>query len=245
MRWMHISPQKVDADAMARYGIIQVCPAGDKEREVTGRQWEQRLEVMRDSIIYFRNNPSILFWEAGNTIVTPEEMEQMVALRKQWDPYGGRVMGYRDNDDLAANAALTPISEYYGVMIGQDPKTDALAGPNDMFRGYSAYRRDRAPLVEAEDFREEGARRFWDDDSPPYYKAKKGPNDTWRTRSRYLYTSESFALAGIERYWDVLGEPYLQSRSRSLEMVRLRFNLFLRLRCGWPSGFERGLPSER
>jgi beta-galactosidase len=142
---------------MARYGIIQVCPAGDKEREVTGRQWEQRLEVMRDSIIYFRNNPSILFWEAGNTIVTPEEMEQMVALRKQWDPYGGRVMGYRDNDDLAANAALTPIAEYYGVMIGQDPKTDALTGPNDMFRGYSAYRRDRAPLVEAEDFREEGA----------------------------------------------------------------------------------------
>jgi beta-galactosidase len=201
MRWMHISPQRVDADAMARYGIIQVCPAGDKEREVTGRQWEQRLEVMRASMIYFRNNPSILFWEAGNTIVTPEEMEQMIALRKQWDPYGGRVMGYRDNDDLAANAALTPIAEYYGVMIGQDPKTDALAGPNDMFRGYSAYRRDRAPLVEAEDFRDEGARRFWDDDSPPYYKAKKGPNDTWKIRSRYLYTSESFALAGIERYW--------------------------------------------
>jgi beta-galactosidase len=201
MRWMHISPQKVDADAMARYGIIQVCPAGDKEREVTGRQWEQRLEVMRASMIYFRNNPSIVFWEAGNTIVTPEEMEQMIALRKQWDPYSGRVMGYRDNDDLEANAALTPIAEYYGVMIGQDPKTDALAGPNDMFRGYSAYRRDRAPLVEAEDFRDEGARRFWDDDSPPYYKAKKGPNDTWRIRSRYLYTSESFALAGIERYW--------------------------------------------
>jgi len=202
VRWMHISPQKVDADAMARYGVIQICPAGDKEREVTGRQWEQRLEVMRDSIIYFRNNPSILFWEAGNTIVTPEQMEQMVALRKQWDPYGDRVMGYRDNDDLEANAALTPISEYFGVMIGQDLKTDALAGPNDMFRGYSAYRRDRAPLVEAEDFRDEGARRFWDDDSPPYYKAKKGPNDTWRIRSRYLYTSESFALAGIERYWD-------------------------------------------
>ena len=201
IRWMHISPQKVDADAMARFGIIQICPAGDKEREVTGRQWDQRAEAMRASIIYFRNNPSILFWEAGNTIVTVDEMKQMVALREQWDPFGGRVMGYRDNDDLAANAALTPIAEYYGVMIGQDPKTDALAGPNDMFRGYSAYRRDRAPLLEAEDFREEGARRFWDDDSPPYYKAKKGPNDTWKNRSRYLFTSESFALAGIERYW--------------------------------------------
>jgi len=31
-----------------------------------------------------------------------------------------------------------------------------------MFRGASADRRDRAPLVEAEDFRDECARRFWD-----------------------------------------------------------------------------------
>src|ERR1022692_4077341 len=37
--------------------------------------------------------------------------------------------------------------------------------------------------------------------SRPRISAKKGPNDTWRIRSRYLFTSESFALAGIERYW--------------------------------------------
>ena len=202
VRWMHISPQKVDADALARYGIVQVCPAGDKEREVTGRQWDQRVEVMRASMIYYRNNPSVLFWEAGNTIVTDDELKQMVALRQNWDPTGGRVMGYRDNDDIKANQALTPIAEYYGVMIGQDSKTDQLTSSTEMFRGYSAERRDRAPLIETEDFRDEGARRFWDDDSPPYYKATKGPNDTWRIRSPYLYTSESFALAGIARYWD-------------------------------------------
>ena len=202
VRWMHISPQKVDADAMASYGIVQVCPAGDKERDVSGRQWDQRLEVMRDSIIYYRNNPSILFWEAGNTVVTVEHLLQMIAIRKQWDSDGGRVMGARGNDDVATNTAATPIAEFYGVMIGQDPKTDQLSGPNDMFRGYSAARRDRAPIIETEDFRDEGARRFWDDDSPPYFKATKGPNDTWRTRSPYLYTSESFALAGIQRYWD-------------------------------------------
>ncbi|MFZ0337546.1 MAG: sugar-binding domain-containing protein [Terracidiphilus sp.] len=201
IRWMHVSPQKVDADAMARYGIIQTCPAGDKEREALGRQWDQRFEVMRDSIIYFRNNPSILFYEAGNTIVTLEQMEQMVALRKQWDPEGGRLMGYRDNDDIAANMVLTPISEYYGVMIGQDPRTDALTDPTAMFRGYSAERRDRAPLIEAEDFRDEGARRFWDEFSPPFYKAKKGPHDTYMINSEYLYNSESSALAGIARYW--------------------------------------------
>jgi len=79
-------------------------------------------------------------------------------------------------------------------MIGQDPRTDQLATPAAMFRGYSAERRDRAPLIETEDYREEGARRFWDDDSPPYFGFKKGPNDTWQ------FTSESFALGSVKRY---------------------------------------------
>src|ERR1039457_5309748 len=72
IRWMHIAPQRVDADSADRFGIIQICPGGDKERDTVGRQWEQRLEVMRDTVIYFRNSPSILFWEAGNTVVTVE-----------------------------------------------------------------------------------------------------------------------------------------------------------------------------
>ncbi len=196
MRWMHVAPTRTDADALARFGIIQVCPAGDKEKDAVGRQWEQRMEVMRDTMIYFRNNPSILFWEAGNTVVTPEHMTAMVALRKQWDPEGGRVIGSRGNGDDAANTATTPIAEYYGVMIGQDPKTDALSGNSAMFRAYSGERRDRAPIVETEDFRDEGARRYWDDYSPPYFGFKKGPSDT------YEYTSESFAIAGVKRYWD-------------------------------------------
>ncbi|MGA2198150.1 MAG: sugar-binding domain-containing protein, partial [Bryobacteraceae bacterium] len=195
IRWMHISPQRVDSDTADRYGIIQVCPGGDKEADTQGRRWEQRLEVMRDSIIYFRNSPSILFWEAGNTVVTVEHLQQMLALRKQWDPDGGRVMGARGNDNVAANTATTPIAEFFGIMIGQDPRTDALDGPAAMFRGYSAERRDRAPLIETEDFREEGARRFWDDFSPPYFGFTKGPNDTWQ------FTSESFALAAAKRYW--------------------------------------------
>lgn len=196
MRWMHISPTKTDADSYARYGIIQVCPAGDKERDPVGRQWDQRIEVMRASMVYFRNNPSILFWEAGNSPVAVAQMQQMVELRQQWDPNGGRVIGARGNSDNALNTALTPVQEYYGVMIGQDRGTDALSGPKDMFRAYSAERRDRAPIIETEDFRDEGARRYWDNYSPPYYGFKKGPNDT------YQYTSESFALAGVKRYWD-------------------------------------------
>jgi beta-galactosidase len=202
MRWMHVSPQKVDADSYTRYGILQICPAGDKERDAVGRQWDQRVEVMHASIIYFRNNPGILLWEAGNTVVSPEHMQQMVDLRKQLDPDGGRVMGTRGDGNDKANALITPIAEYYGVMIGQDPKVDALTGPTDMFRAYTAERRDRAPIIEAEDYRDEGARRFWDPFSPPYYNPKKGPNDTYMYKSDYMYTSESFALGGVQRYWD-------------------------------------------
>ena len=95
IRWMHVAPQRVDVEACDRFGIVQVCPAGDKERDAQGRQWEQRLEVMRDSMIYFRNNPSILFWEAGNNGVSAQHLQQMVDLRQQWDPHGGRVMGCR------------------------------------------------------------------------------------------------------------------------------------------------------
>jgi beta-galactosidase len=64
-----------------------------------------------------------------------------------------------------------------------------------MFRAYSAERRDRAPLIETEDFRDEGSRRYWDDYSPPYLGFKKGPNDT------YHWNSETFALAAAGRYW--------------------------------------------
>jgi len=196
IRWMHISPQAVDVRACDNTGIIEVCPAGDKEKDVTGRQWEQRMEVMRDSIIYFRNHPSILFWEAGNQVVTPEHMQEMIDLRKQFDPSGGRAMGTRHGDNSAAAAAITSIAEYYGVMIGQDRRTDMLASRSEIFRGYSAERRDRAPLIETEDFRDEAARRFWDDYSPPHYGFKKGPNDT------YAWNSETFCLAAAERYND-------------------------------------------
>ncbi len=192
IRWMHVTPQKVDVESCDRFGIVEVAPAGDKERAGQGRQWQQRLEVMTASMVYLRNSPSILFWEAGNNGISAEQLKQMVELKKTWDPHGGRAAAGRCTLN---DPATTPIAEYYGVMVGQDARTDKLKTPTDMFRAYSAERRDRAPLIETEDFRDEGARRYWDDDSPPYFGFKKGPNDT------YGWNSETFALAAVERYW--------------------------------------------
>jgi beta-galactosidase len=195
MRWMHISPQAVDVRACDKAGIVQVCPAGDKERAVTGAQWDQRVAVMRDSMIYFRNSPSTVFWEAGNTSVSPEQMRQMVALRKKWDPEGGRAMGARDGN--ADSPAITPIAEYFGVMMPQDERRLAtVTSPTAIFRGYSLDRRDRAPVLEFEDFREEVGRRFWDNYSPPHFGFKQGPQDTWN------FNQETFCIAAAGRYHD-------------------------------------------
>ena len=46
-----------------------------------------------------RNNPSVLFWEAGNTGIPADQMQQMVDLEQQWDPHGGRIMGCRTLND--------------------------------------------------------------------------------------------------------------------------------------------------
>ncbi|MDR1011681.1 MAG: DUF4982 domain-containing protein [Opitutaceae bacterium] len=214
VRWMHVAPTRQLSDACDRAGIVQVCPAGDKERNPDNPvQWDQRVEVMRRTIVYFRNSPGILFWEAGNNGISATRMKQMVDIRKQFDPSGGRVMGCRSlpatqgekvdwpsDKDPGAGPGQTDenarIAEYFGVMIGQDPRVDALDTPAKLFRSFSFQRRDIAPIIETEDFREEALRTHWDNYSPPNYGFKKGPNDT------YDLNSEQFALAQIKRYND-------------------------------------------
>jgi beta-galactosidase len=190
LRWMHITPQPVDERSMDQYGIVNICPAGDKEGDAQGRQWDQRCEVMRDSMIYMRDHPSIVFWEAGNNGITADHMKQMLALKQQWDPTGLRFLGCRSLNDPGAAA----ITEYFGIMIGEDPAKDTRKSPADIFRSFSDQRRDQAPFLEAEDFRDEAARRFWDDYSPPHFGFKPGPKDT------YHWNSETFCVAAINRY---------------------------------------------
>jgi beta-galactosidase len=69
--------------------------------------------------------------------------------------------------------------------------------------------------VETEDFRNEGARRFWDDFSPPWFGFKKGPNDTWE------HTSESFALAAVSRYWN-----YWQNRISNRDPAHAKWSAY-------------------
>ena len=154
IRWMHVAPKPNAVRSCDKMGIVESCPAGDKEFETKGKYWQQRVEAMRDTIIYFRNSPSILFWEAGNNQISPEHMREMRLLKEKYDPDGGRFMGCRtlNTPEQIAEA------EYVGTMINRH---DASA--------FAAMRRlgKYMPMMETEFCREEAPRRIWDDFTPP------------------------------------------------------------------------------
>ncbi|KAL3438115.1 beta-galactosidase [Aspergillus tetrazonus] len=95
-RWMHVTPWKQDVESLDRLGILQALPAGDSESDGDGRRWEMRVELMRDAIIYNRNNP--------------KHMKEMKELRDTFDPHGGRAAGSREMLD-------SEVAEYGGEML--------------------------------------------------------------------------------------------------------------------------------
>jgi hypothetical protein len=144
VRWMHVTPWKQDVESSDRVGLIQSMPAGDSESDSKGRQWDQRVELMRDAIIYNRNNPSILFYECGNKGITEEHMAEMKKVRDQYDPHGGRAIGARE-------MLSSKVAEYGGEMLYVDKSSTK-------------------PLWMHEYSRDEGSRKFWDQYSPPFHK---------------------------------------------------------------------------
>lgn len=109
-RWMHVTPSKQDIESCDRVGMMQAMPAGDAERDVKGARWQHRVSLMRDAIIYNRNNPSIIFYEGGNESISREHMVELRQVRDRWDPNGGRAIGSREMLDIEE-------AEYGGEML--------------------------------------------------------------------------------------------------------------------------------
>jgi hypothetical protein len=179
IRWMHIAPWKQDVESLDRIGLMQAMPAGDSEKDVDGRRWEQRVEAMRDAIVYNRNSPSIIFYESGNKGVSAEHMREMKALRDQYDPFGGRAAGSRE----MLGSELQQVSEYGGEML---------------YINKSA----RMPMWAMEYNRDEGARKFWDELTPPFHKDGDGPLHKNQDASAYNRNQESFTLQDVATWYD-------------------------------------------
>lgn len=186
VRWMHVTPWKQDVESCDRVGLIQAMPAGDAEKDVEGRRWEQRLELMRDAIIYNRNNPSIIFYESGNESISEKHMAQMKTIRDEYDPYGGRAIGSREMLD-------SKIAEYGGEML---------------YINKSAH----IPMWATEYCRDEALRKYWDNYSYPFHKDGDGSTAYKSTvtntvqkkidASAYNRNQDSFAIELITRWND-------------------------------------------
>lgn len=186
VRWMHVTPWKQDVESCDRVGLIQAMPAGDSEKDREGRQWEQRTELMRDAIIYNRNNPSILFYESGNESISREHMLEMKAIRDKYDPHGGRAIGSREMLDIRE-------AEYGGEML---------------YINKSAHH----PMWATEYCRDEALRKYWDNYSYPYHKQGEGSKAYKSTVTNkvkkqvdaraYNQNQDSFAIENVRRWYD-------------------------------------------
>ncbi len=176
VRWMHITPWKQDVESCDRVGLIQMMPAGDAENDARGRQWEQRVELMRDAMIYNRNNPSVFFYEGGNENISEEHMQELKDLRDIYDPHGGRAVGARE---MLASA----VAEYGGEML---------------YINKSAAK----PLWATEYSRDEGLRKYWDEFSPPYHQDGDGPLYRNAPAPAYNRNQDSHAIEDIVRWYD-------------------------------------------
>lgn len=176
VRWMHVTPWKQDVESCDRVGLMQLMPAGDSEHDATGRAWAARVELMRDAIIYNRNHPSIVFYEGGNKGISEDHMRELIRLRDQYDPHGGRAMGSREM--LGSKAA-----EWGGEML----YINKSAGK---------------PLFATEYSRDEGLRKYWDEFSPPYHRDGDGPPYRGQPAPAYNRNQDSHAIENVVRWFD-------------------------------------------
>ena len=176
VRWMHVTPWKQDIESCDRVGLIQAMPAGDAEKDVEGPRWTQRTELMRDAIIYNRNNPSILFYECGNESISREHMLEMKAIRDAYDPYGGRAIGSREMLDIDE-------AEYGGEMLYINKSK-------------------KHPMWAMEYCRDEGLRKYWDAQSYPFHKEGDGPLYRNQPAPDYNHNMDQFAVEMVRRWYD-------------------------------------------
>ncbi len=179
-RWMHITPRIQDIESCDRTGVIQMLPCGDAERDVTDRRWGQRTELMRDVIIYTRNNPSILFYECGNESISREHMIEMRAIRDLYDPHGGRAIGSREMLDIRE-------AEYGGEMLYVNKS-------------------EHHPMIQTEYCRDEGLRKYWDEYSYPFHKQGDGPLYKNQDATAYNQNQDMLTVEFIRRWYDLWRE---------------------------------------
>ncbi len=176
IRWGHCAASEPMIEAGDRLGIMAEQPGVDGESDTIGAAWKIRAAAFRDTIIYFRNHPSIMIWEGGNQKVSLAHVTELRGYMDAYDPHGGRAYAHRRADQVDA--------KFMDVCIGTE-------GGREI---------PRLPVVEGEYDREESPRRVWDNFSPPEFGYPEA-----RGKSDYVLTSEEYAVNEVAQYVQKIG----------------------------------------
>lgn len=145
IRWGHTAGGPAQIAAGDQYGQITIQPGVDGEADIKEDAiWNIRAEAFRDTIIYYRNHPSILIWEGGNQSTSLEHVTRLRGFMDKYDPHGGRAYAHR--------RANSVVGKFMDVTIGTE----------------GGHEEPQLPVVEGEYNREEAPRRAWDRMTPPY-----------------------------------------------------------------------------
>lgn len=177
VRWGHCLAGGAQINACDALGLAVQQPGVDGESDTRGAAWALRSAAFRDTLIYFRNHPSILVWEGGNQKVSNAHVRELHDYLDQYDPHGGRAFTFRRADQVVA--------EFMDLGTGTEGGREIA----------------RLPVVEGEYNREESPRRVWDDFSPPNFGYPEGNGQT------YDLTSEEFAVNQVSQFVRKLGAP--------------------------------------
>ncbi len=184
IRWGHAAGAPAEIAMGDKYGFVTLMPGVSGESEDSGETWDIRYAAFKDTLVYYRNHPSIFIWEGGNWAESHQNYQDIVAAIKEFDPKGKRLMGNRRADVKLSS------KDYVSIEIGTE-----------------GWEREYAhlPLIESEYNRDEGPRRVWDKYSPDnsFFSS-----DNFK-KNVYKFASEQFAVRQVEHWWQKMGKkPY-------------------------------------
>jgi beta-galactosidase len=200
VRWGHCAAANAMIEASDQLGIITYQPGCDGENDPSvdvvknrvDEMWNLRVLAMRDTVIYFRNHPSIFIWEVANKQITGPHIKEITAVVRQWDPSGGRVITMRRPDIKDGKSVDQP---YLDIQTGTE-------GDQEL---------EGLPVVEGEYNREEAPRRVWDNFSPPnfgYAENKEWIKENPKTKPTWNETAEQFAINEVAQYAKIAPEAH-------------------------------------
>ncbi len=184
IRWGHSAGSPAEAHLADKYGFATLMPGISGESEDTGEAWNIRISGFRDTVVYYRNHPSIVIWEGGNWGENASNYQNILDTIAMFDPHGNRLMGNRRAD----------------VKLESEKYISIEVGTEGWEREYP-----HLPLIESEYNRDEAPRRAWD----PYSPDNDFFDNPRLQRNIYKFASEQFAVRQADHWWNKMGKkPY-------------------------------------